>query len=237
MADRAPRQHRSRHADLRGRARGECARAYAPGAPPRLRCDWQQRPGPDAVRQRPRAGRRGRRRAPRVATPSPRDGPAPSGDVGAAHLSCPHAGGVPGVARPPAGLRRPVSAGVVRRGDCARPEPGRGSIEISVGNIVEFLLTLWLAYVISAFIRFVLREDVFPRSHLTRGISYAISSLLNYVIVAFGLLLALGALGLDLTKVTVLAGAFGVGIGFGLQSVVNNLVSGLILLFERPVHV
>ena len=114
---------------------------------------------------------------------------------------------------------------------------GRGSISFSVGDLLEFVLTLWLAYLLSAFIRFVLLEDVFPRTRLTRGISYAISSLLNYSILALGFLLGLGALGLDLTKVTILAGAFSVGIGFGLQSVVNNFVSGLILLFERPVHV
>jgi len=114
---------------------------------------------------------------------------------------------------------------------------GRGSIQIAVSDILEFVLTVWLAYAVSVFVRFVLREDVYPHTRLTRGISYAISSLLNYVIIAFGFLLGLGALGLDLTKVTVLAGAFGVGIGFGLQSVVNNFVSGLILLFERPVHV
>ena len=114
---------------------------------------------------------------------------------------------------------------------------GRGSIQISVRNILEFVLTVWVAYLVSAFIRFVLREDVYPRTRLTRGISYAILSLLNYVVIALGFVLALGALGLDLTKVTVLAGALGVGIGFGLQSVVNNFVSGLILLFERPIHV
>ena len=114
---------------------------------------------------------------------------------------------------------------------------GRGSISFSAGDVLEFVLTVWLAYLVSAFIRFVLREDVYPRTRLTRGISYAISSLLNYVIIALGFALALGVLGLDLTRVTVLVGAFGVGIGFGLQSVVNNFVSGLILLFERPVHV
>ena len=69
------------------------------------------------------------------------------------------------------------------------------------------------------------------------GQSYAVSSLLNYAILAIGFVVALAVLGLDMTKMTVLAGAFGVGIGFGLQSVVNNFVSGLILLFERPIHV
>src|SRR5436309_849333 len=114
---------------------------------------------------------------------------------------------------------------------------GRGSISFSAADVLEFVLTLWLTYLLSRFILFVLREDVYPRTKVTRGISYAISSLLNYAILALGFLLALGVLGLDLTKVTILASAFGVGIGFGLQSVVNNFVSGLILLFERPIHV
>jgi potassium-dependent mechanosensitive channel len=113
----------------------------------------------------------------------------------------------------------------------------RGAVRLSLGDVVEFVLVVWVAYLVSAFVRFVLEEDVFPRIRLPRGISYALSSVLNYVLIAFGFLLGLGALGLDLTKVTILAGAFGVGIGFGLQSVVNNFVSGLILLFERPIHV
>jgi Mechanosensitive ion channel len=72
---------------------------------------------------------------------------------------------------------------------------------------------------------------------LAPGLSYAASSLLNYVILALGFVAALGVLGVDFSKVSLLAGAFGVGIGFGLQSIVNNFVSGLILLFERPIHV
>ena len=116
-------------------------------------------------------------------------------------------------------------------------ELGRGSITFSLGDVLEFVLTIWLAYLVSAFIRFLLQEDVYPRTRLTRGLSYAVSSLLNYIVLTLGFLLALGALGLDLTKLTILAGAFGVGLGFGLQSVVNNFVSGLLLLFERPIHV
>jgi potassium-dependent mechanosensitive channel len=113
----------------------------------------------------------------------------------------------------------------------------RGTISISVGNVVEFLLTVWFAYLLSRFIRFVLQEDFYPRMQIAPGISYATSSLLNYIILALDFIVALGAVGVDFSKVTLLAGAFGVGIGFGLQSVVNNFVSGLILLFERPIHV
>ena len=82
---------------------------------------------------------------------------------------------------------------------------------------------------------FTLEEDVYPRARITPGRSYATSSLLYYVILAVGFVAVIGVLGVDLSKVTVLAGAFSVSIGFGLQSVVNNFVSGLILLFERPI--
>jgi small-conductance mechanosensitive channel len=113
----------------------------------------------------------------------------------------------------------------------------RGSISITVGDIVAFFLTVLGAYLLSAFIRFVLEEDVYPRTRIATGQSYALSSILNYAVLAIGFVTALGVLGMDLTKMTVLASAFGVGLGFGMQSVVNNFVSGLILLFERPIHV
>jgi small-conductance mechanosensitive channel len=113
----------------------------------------------------------------------------------------------------------------------------RGALSLSVEDVLAFILTLWVAYLLSAFLRFVLEEDVYPRIGLTRGLSYALSSLLNYVLLTLGFLAGLAVLGLDLTKLTIMASAFGVGIGFGLQSVVNNFVSGLILLFERPIHV
>jgi potassium-dependent mechanosensitive channel len=113
----------------------------------------------------------------------------------------------------------------------------RGSLSTSVGDISAFFLTMLGAYWLSSFIRFMLEEDIYPRTRIATGQSYAVSNLLNYSILAVGFLVALAVLGLDLNKMTVLLGAFGVGIGFGLQSVVNNFVSGLILLFERPIHV
>jgi len=113
----------------------------------------------------------------------------------------------------------------------------RGSISISIEDILAFVLTVWAAYLLSALIRFILREEVYPRRGLAPGLSYAYSRLVHYIILAVGFLVGLGVLGMDQSKVSVLAGAFGVGIGFGLQDVVNNFVCGLILLFERPVHV
>jgi len=61
--------------------------------------------------------------------------------------------------------------------------------------------------------------------------------LVHYAIVAAGFFFAVGALGVDFKNITILAGAFSIGIGFGLQNIVNNFVSGLILLFERPIKV
>jgi small-conductance mechanosensitive channel len=109
-----------------------------------------------------------------------------------------------------------------------------GTLTISLRNLLAFAATVAAAFLISRLLRFLLEEDVYPRVTLARGVPYAVSSLLHYVILFAGFVLAIFALGFDLTRVTILAGAFGVGIGFGLQNVVNNFVSGLIMLFERP---
>jgi len=112
----------------------------------------------------------------------------------------------------------------------------RQSISVSVEDVLFFGLTVWASYLLSAFIRFALQEELYPRRGIGRGLSYAYSRVIHYIVLTLGFLVGLGVLGMDLTKVTVLAGALGVGIGFGLQEVVNNFVCGLILLFERPVN-
>ncbi len=112
-----------------------------------------------------------------------------------------------------------------------------GDLNISLGDVLAFLFAIWLSILISRFIRFVFEEDVYPRLHLSRGVPATISLLLNYCIIALGFLAAIAAAGMDLSRLAILAGALGVGIGFGLQNLVNNFVSGLILIFERPIKV
>jgi potassium efflux system protein len=112
-----------------------------------------------------------------------------------------------------------------------------GALSLSLGDVLAFALTVYLASIVSSLVQFVLAEDVFPRLNLRPGLPYALLSLVKYAIVSVGFVLALLALGINLNRVTVLGGALGVGVGFGLQNIVNNFVSGLILLFERPVRV
>lgn len=112
-----------------------------------------------------------------------------------------------------------------------------GEIRLSLGDLVAFAVTVWLSFALSRFVRFVLREDVFPRLEVARGVPYAVSTLVHYGFLLVGFFLAFAAMGLDLNRFTILAGAFGVGIGFGMQNIINNFVSGIILLFERPVQV
>lgn len=112
-----------------------------------------------------------------------------------------------------------------------------GSFGVSLADLIAFAVTIWLSFLFSRFARFVLDEDIYPRVHLARGLPYAFSTILHYLILLFGFLVAIAAAGLNLDRFALLAGAFGVGVGFGLQNVVNNFVSGLILLFERPVQV
>jgi small-conductance mechanosensitive channel len=123
-----------------------------------------------------------------------------------------------------------------RLGDVLGAEASFGAIAISLGDVLAFALTVVGALVLSRLLRTVLEDDVLPRVRTARGVPLAVTSTVHYVVLFLGFVLAISAAGVDLNRVSLLAGALGVGIGFGLQNVVNNFVSGLILLYERPIQ-
>ena len=112
-----------------------------------------------------------------------------------------------------------------------------GNFSIDPGDLLIFGFTIWLSFKIAAFVQFILNVDLMPRIDLPRGVPQTISRLTSYAVIAIGAVIASAAAGFDISRVTIIIGALGVGVGFGLQNIVNNFVSGLILLFERPVRV
>ncbi|HEX8879203.1 MAG TPA: mechanosensitive ion channel domain-containing protein, partial [Candidatus Acidoferrum sp.] len=114
---------------------------------------------------------------------------------------------------------------------------GFGRIHFTLGDAIGVLLVLLVGYALANALTFLLKNLVLPRLRLQRGVPYALSTVTYYLLLLLVAVAALSAAGIELNKFTVLTGAIGVGLGFGLQNIVNNFVSGLILLFERPIHV
>ena len=111
-----------------------------------------------------------------------------------------------------------------------------GGLDVALGDLAAFAVTLAAALGLARLVRFLLDEGVFAEMHLPRGIPTAVSRTVQYALVALGFSWAVLASGMEVSRFGFLVGALGVGIGFGLQNVVNNFVSGLILLYERPVQ-
>lgn len=112
-----------------------------------------------------------------------------------------------------------------------------GAHRITAGQVLLAVVAVYAALLISRIMRSLLDEEWVERRQLDRGVADSVRTLVHYLLVVAGLLFALSFAGFDLRNFAIVAGALGVGIGFGLQNVVNNFVSGLILLFERPVRV
>ncbi|MBP6533930.1 MAG: mechanosensitive ion channel, partial [Arenimonas sp.] len=113
---------------------------------------------------------------------------------------------------------------------------GYGSVSITLGGILLFLVSVYLSFWLAKTIRGVLSEDILPNMDLPRGVANSASTLSYYTLLLFGLIFALSAAGVQMSQLTIVLGALSVGIGFGLNTVINNFVSGLILMVERPVQ-
>ncbi len=112
-----------------------------------------------------------------------------------------------------------------------------GTTDLTIWSIVYFLILIFLLFYLTAKIRKWVVYRLLAKSKIDLGVRIAVGTILRYIALVIGLIVVLQTVGLDLSAVTVLAGALGVGIGFGLQNITNNFVSGIIILFERPIKV
>jgi len=102
--------------------------------------------------------------------------------------------------------------------------------------IVAFFLIALLIIIVSKATK-ILETRVFNKRKLDIGIRHAISTIIKYAVITIGTIIILSSAGINLSALTVLVGTLGVGIGFGLQSITSNFISGIIILFERPIKV
>ena len=112
-----------------------------------------------------------------------------------------------------------------------------GSQQITVGIIIAAVVVVQIAFLLSWIVQAVLVHGVLAKRQVQAGVRLSIGRLVHYALIFVGFLFALLTLGFDLKNVTIIGGALGIGVGFGLQNIVNNFVCGIILLFERPIKI
>jgi len=112
-----------------------------------------------------------------------------------------------------------------------------GETSITLWTLLYFILLLLLLFYSAGKLRSWLVEKLLIRSRLDIGARQAVGSITRYLFLLVGLLIILQTVGINLTTLNVIAGAVGIGIGFGLQNVASNFISGLIILFERPIKI
>ena len=112
-----------------------------------------------------------------------------------------------------------------------------GDVRLSAGDVITFFAVFFLGYFITRWVQRFIRVAVIPEFGMDAGAQAAIITFLGYVGIILAAFIAIATTGLDLSSLAFVAGALSVGLGFGLQSVVENFVSGILLLIERPVKV
>ncbi len=114
---------------------------------------------------------------------------------------------------------------------------GKGGYSLSVGALLGAITVILLARMFSKLVQRGIDRYAASSEHTNRASLYTVSRVTHYTILTLGVLIALGFAGIPVSKLTLIAGGLGVGLGFGLQAIFNNFVSGLILLFDRTLKV
>jgi small-conductance mechanosensitive channel len=112
-----------------------------------------------------------------------------------------------------------------------------GGKPVTVGGILAVLVAIVLLLWLSRWLRSWLLNRVLTRTHLDPGMRQTVATLISWSILILGVVLIVQSVGINLSALSVLAGALGVGVGFGLQNIFSNFISGLIVMMERPVRV
>lgn len=112
-----------------------------------------------------------------------------------------------------------------------------GGSPVTRWTIIQLVVLVAVLFYLSGKLRTWIVEQFLTRTRMEVGARQATGSIIRYTIIAFGFIIILQTAGIDLTALNVLAGAVGIGVGFGLQNIVNNFVCGIIILFERPIKV
>lgn len=112
-----------------------------------------------------------------------------------------------------------------------------GQAEFTLGILVYTILAFVVLLFVSAQIKRLLVRKIFPRYNIDIGVGESIATIIRYALVTVGIIIIIQSTGIDLSTLGLLVGALGVGIGFGLQNITSNFISGMIILFERPIKV
>lgn len=118
-----------------------------------------------------------------------------------------------------------------------RPLFSFGNKDITLSGILASLVILLGALLVSHIVQRLLLKRLFSKTRISEGTQFIVRRAFHYLILVLGLLIAIDTLGVDLTALSVFAGLVGIGLGFGLQNIVNNFLAGFTLLLERPVQV
>ena len=112
-----------------------------------------------------------------------------------------------------------------------------GDSAFTLWMIIYLILATIILIVVASALNKLISQRLLAKSRIDLGVRIAIGSIVKYVLLVTGFVIILQTAGINLSSITILLGALGVGIGFGLQNVTNNFVSGIIILFERPIKV